>query len=152
MKPQGVMVVTSKMFRHPLTDRANKNDEFAAVGGAILREGKLNTEFFPKYLLEEVGRCQKAGVDMDGICEFISTCGRPYKYQHNYMKTIRTKENATASDLTYTFKATVSNDVYAYLKSSAEGKGMSISKLIEVQALFIAEMEVTSKKEGSQDE
>ena len=143
----GVMIVRSNFIGEvtSLSKRAIKNKEYAEIGGATLRELGLSTQYMPEYLLEEVGRGVKSGVGMSDVGYFFKNSGKSNREIVTYMKAIRTKENPTEEDLTHTFKATVSNAVWEYLKASADDKGISISKLIEIQALFIAETEVTSK-------
>ena len=142
-----VMVMSAGYGSHfrELSERGMKNKEYSAIGKATLIELRVRCNY-PEYLFEEVGRSVKAGIDMTDIGAFFSRSGKSNRELAEYMRVIRTKDKPTEQDLKHTFKVSVNNAVWEYMNASASDKGVSISKLIEMQAMFIAEMEVASSE------
>ena len=151
MSNNGVMVVTSKsMFgRYALTDRASKNNSFASIGGATLRDMGIRTNVMPQYLLEEIGRCVGAGTDLTDVGSVLNSRDS-FRHKTNYIKAFRLNNEPTMDDLKHTFKVSIPQEMYARLRIRAMMRGMSISRLLEAQISFIEKMEeeeeVTSNK------
>ncbi len=148
MRSAGVMVVTSNRYGyHPLSNRSNKNSEYSEMAGATLRDNGGDTGFMPKYLLEEVGRCLKAGIEIDAIVWFISNSGKTNREMAEWFKMSRTKKDATEADLRETRKVTLLSDAWKVIDHMADQTGVSVSEIINRTMLeYTAKiMEGTSK-------
>ncbi len=150
MKSNGIMVLTSNTYGRvePLSDRANKNNEYSEVGGATLRDNGIDTYYLPKYLLEEFGRWVKDGLSMEIGIGMYKQDGGTNKVLCSVMKVIRLNGGSAKGAETpkESRKVSLPCEAWEVLEHYARTENKTVSEMVELFTLAGLKMEVTSKE------